>query len=168
MFQGFILQESTINTVLVCKDSNDKPTNADALPTWRVYGPNGFLGLSGTCSLLDSNTIQGASNANPIVITSASHGLSSGAIVTISGVGGNTNANATTTVTVVDSNTFSIPLTGNGSYTSGGVWNLAGAYKAAIAATGANGFAAGTGYDVVYNFAISSALKGEVDSFAVV
>lgn len=66
-------------------------------------------------------TISGATNANPIVVTAAAHGLTTGQIVTISGVVGNTAANGTWIVTVTGANTFSIPATGNGSYTSGGV-----------------------------------------------
>jgi len=64
--------------------------------------------------------ITGASNANPIVITSVGHNLESTQKVTISGVGGNTNANGLKTVTVIDADTFSIVTAGNGTYTSGG------------------------------------------------
>ena len=66
--------------------------------------------------------ITGASNANPIVITSVGHNLESTQKVTISGVGGNTAANGLKTVTVIDADTFSIVSAGNGSYTSGGEW----------------------------------------------
>jgi len=64
--------------------------------------------------------ITGASNTNPIVITSVGHNLESTQKVTISGVGGNTNANGLKTVTVIDADTFSIVTAGNGTYTSGG------------------------------------------------
>ena len=72
--------------------------------------------------------INGATNANPIVITtSAPHGLSTGASVTISGVGGNTNANGVRTITVVTSTTFQlVGIAGNGAYTNGG--SVAGAF----------------------------------------
>src|SRR3989442_668334 len=139
LFAGFVVQESTLNAVLLCKDNNGKPVNADALPTFRLYGPAGYLGLSGTCSLLDSGSVSGATNANRIVVTSTAHGLASGAVVTIAGVLGNTAANTTAAVTVIDANTFSIAVAGNGAYTSGGVWNLAGAYRYSVACTGANG-----------------------------
>jgi hypothetical protein len=68
--------------------------------------------------------ITGATNANPIVITSANHGLISTQSVTISGVLGNLAANGTFVITKIDANTFSIPVAGSGAYTSGGTWVL--------------------------------------------
>lgn len=65
-------------------------------------------------------SVSGASNTNPITITAFNHGYQTGLSVVISGVGGNTAANTTATITVVDSNTFTIPVAGNGTYTSGG------------------------------------------------
>ncbi len=70
-----------------------------------------------------TGAITGATNANPIVIASTAHGLSSGNMVGISGVGGNTAANGNWTVTVVDADHFSIHVAGNGAYTSGGNWS---------------------------------------------
>lgn len=77
-----------------------------------------------------SGTITAASNASPIVITSASHGLVTGSVITIAGVGGNTAANtgldngAPWTVTVLTDSTFSLNgSSGNGVYTSGGFWS---------------------------------------------
>jgi hypothetical protein len=72
-------------------------------------------------------TIIGATNATPIVITTqANHGLITGQLVTIAGVQGNTYANGTYAVTVLSPTTFSIPIGGNNTYTSGGTWVLAG------------------------------------------
>ena len=70
------------------------------------------------------NTITGASNTGPIVITTASTaGLTTGMSVAVSGVGGNTDANGTWTVTVTSPTTFSLNgSTGNGAYTTGGTW----------------------------------------------
>ncbi len=74
-----------------------------------------------------SGTITGATNATPIVITSAGHGLATGARVTISGVLGNTAANGTFTITQLTANTFSLGgSAGNGAYTSGGSWEVTG------------------------------------------
>lgn len=77
-----------------------------------------------------SGTITGASNASPIVITCASHGLVTGSVITIAGVAGNTAANtdlangAPWTVTVLSDSTFSLNgSNGNGTYTSGGFWS---------------------------------------------
>ena len=67
--------------------------------------------------------ITGASNAAPIVISSASHGLSTGDAISVSGVAGNTAANGVFTITKVDDNSFSLNgATGNAAYTSGGTW----------------------------------------------
>jgi hypothetical protein len=71
--------------------------------------------------------VTGATNASPIVVTTAAHGFSTGDVVTIASVGGNTAANGTFRVTVVSSTTFSLQgSVGNGTYTSGGTvakWN---------------------------------------------
>jgi hypothetical protein len=67
--------------------------------------------------------ITGASNAAPIVITSAGHGLSTGDAISVTGVAGNTAANGVFTITKVDDNSFSLNgSTGNAAYTSGGTW----------------------------------------------
>ena len=74
------------------------------------------LGAHGT-----AQTITGATNANPIQITIANHGLSSGETVVVASVGGNTAANGTWAITVTGANTFTLNgSTGNGAYTSGG------------------------------------------------
>lgn len=66
--------------------------------------------------------VSGATNATPIVITSATHGYATGDRVTIRDVGGNTNANGNWTITVLTTNTFSLNnSSGNSNYTSGGV-----------------------------------------------
>jgi hypothetical protein len=68
-----------------------------------------------------SLAITNATNANPIVITTAAHNLTTGDGVTIIGVGGNTNANGTWVITVLSSTTYSLNTgVGNGGYTSGG------------------------------------------------
>jgi len=71
-----------------------------------------------------TGSISGATNASPIQITSAAHGLFSGMTVVISGVGGNTAANGSWRITKVDADNFRlVGSTGNGSYTSGGSWS---------------------------------------------
>lgn len=68
-----------------------------------------------------ATNITAASNATPIVVTSAAHGLKTGDDVIVAGVAGNTAANGVRNVTVVDANNFSINgSVGNGAYTSGG------------------------------------------------
>lgn len=74
--------------------------------------------------------ITGATNASPIVITSATHGLADGDPVTIASVGGNTNANgnfyakvtgySTTTFALYSDKALTTPVAGNANFTSGG------------------------------------------------
>jgi type II secretory pathway pseudopilin PulG len=83
--------------------------------------------VSFSVRLLMVGTITGASNANPVVITSPGHNLTSGANVWISGVQGNTAANGYFTgITVNDANTFTlngVNGTTSGTYTTGtGIW----------------------------------------------
>lgn len=69
-----------------------------------------------------SRAVSAATNATPIVITTAAaHSLTTGQYVSIQNVGGNTAANGNWVVTVVDSTRFSLNTSvGNGAYTSGG------------------------------------------------
>lgn len=65
--------------------------------------------------------ITDASNTRPIVITEAAHGRSSGDIVVIHDVGGNTAANGTWPITYVNANQYSLDgSAGTAAYTSGG------------------------------------------------
>jgi len=79
----------------------------------------GFAVERGISSLAN---VSAATNATPIQITSSSpHGLSTGALVTITGVQGNVAANGTFPVTVVNTNNFTLNGSqGSGTYTSGG------------------------------------------------
>ncbi len=158
-FSGYTDLELTFLGALQVTDANLTPVNADALPTFRIYGPDGFV-ENGTCSFKDSAAVTAAGNATPIQITSATHGLTTGARITITGVTGNTAANGTFTVTKVNDNVFSLDgATGNGSYISGGTWNKTGLYQYTIVALGASGYEAGETYHVSFDFLISSASK---------
>ena len=68
-----------------------------------------------------------AQPTNPTQITSVAHNLTTGAVVTITGVGGMTQLNSGVfTITVINANTFSldgIDNTAYGAYTSGGSWS---------------------------------------------
>lgn len=68
--------------------------------------------------------VKSATDTDPIVIASTDHGLQTGDRVIIARVSGNTNANGTFTVSVIDANSFSIPVAGNGDYpgSSHGFW----------------------------------------------
>jgi hypothetical protein len=69
---------------------------------------------------LDTFSITAATNAGPIVITTATpHGFVSGDLVHVSGVGGNTAANGTWTVGAVTSTTLQLlDSQGNATYTA--------------------------------------------------
>lgn len=71
-----------------------------------------------------SAAITGATNANPVVITSAGHGLTIGAVVGIGGLVGNTAPNGGIwIVSAITTDTFTIEgCAGNGTWTSGGFW----------------------------------------------
>ena len=99
---------------------------------------NSYLGeqanlIFGLCNQEVSNSsqnsgfIQGATQANPCVITSVDHGLLSGTVIYIANVEGMTQLNSTLyTITVIDANTFSLNATdstGFTAYTAGGIWN---------------------------------------------
>jgi hypothetical protein len=79
---------------------------------------------STTMTITGGHTITGATQANPCVVTSASHGFQNGDTVYILGVGGMTQLNGNTyTVAGVTTNTFQLSGTnssGYGAYTSGG------------------------------------------------
>src|SRR5688572_27843977 len=98
MFQGLVDLDSPLGGSLLVVDSSSTPINADAAPAGRVYGPSGFLEAIAT-SFRDTATLTNATNASPIIVTSAGHGLTTGSRVTITGVGGNTAANGTFVIT---------------------------------------------------------------------
>ncbi len=85
-----------------------------------------------------SGSITNATNATPIVVTSAGHGLSNGDIIYIVSVGGNTAANGIWQVANVAADTFElVGSAGSGAYTSGGTWrNLRPSRATAIVTNG--------------------------------
>jgi hypothetical protein len=125
--------------------------------------------------------ITNASNTTPIVVTSNGHGLSNGQAVNISDVGGNTAANGTFIVGSVAANTFSLYSTatgtggagvaGNGVYTSGGFWSLAGVEDGTLklrtdAVTPAEGDTAGTYTEATFAGYSAKTLNGKLSSGA--
>lgn len=69
----------------------------------------------------NAKTITGATNAEPIVVTSAAHGFSDDDIVVVQDVTGNTSANGTWKVANKDADTFELyGSEGNADYVSGG------------------------------------------------
>lgn len=167
-YVGTIELEGTLSTLLMTRPATRVPTNADATPTARVFQPSAAMAVTPTITHRQSGSITGATNASPIEITSAAHGLLSGQRVTITGVVGNTAANGTFVITKTGDNTFTLNgSTGNGAYSSGGNWVSAGLYKVALACTTANGFVRGQIYQILFNYAISSTQFAHTQNFLV-
>jgi len=74
------------------------------------------MGVPFITSQLVAPTISAATNANPVVCTVANHGFTTGDQVIVVGATGLTSINGINNITVIDSNTFSIPVAGNGTY----------------------------------------------------
>jgi hypothetical protein len=69
--------------------------------------------------------VSAATNATPIVLTTAAHGKTSNDLIVVASVGGNTNANGNWQCTVGSSTTLTlIGSAGNSAYTSGGTVQL--------------------------------------------
>lgn len=151
IFVGFFEQGDTFYAPLLVRDTGLSPIDADSPPIFRVYGPTGILlGVTGACTLLDTGPITNATNASPVVYTCPNHGLTSGFVVTVAGIVGNTGANGAGVVTVVDANTFTVAgRNGTGAYVSGGQWHMTGLYTYTFPATASNGFEAGVLYVTV-------------------
>jgi hypothetical protein len=166
-FTGYVKLDGTLVGTFLIVNTSNTPLNADSLPTFRVYGPNGYI-ENGTAALKDSGTVTGATNASPIVITSSAHGLTTGSYLTLASVAGNTAANGSFVITRVNANQYSLDgSTGNGSYTSGGTWNAAGLYKVTITCMGVDGYEAGEVYQVHLLYELSSVETSQVINFQV-
>lgn len=83
-----------------------------------------------------SFTVTGISIANPTVITSTGHGLSTGNTVIIYGSNSTPTVNGTYAVTVIDANTFTVPVNVTGAGTL--AWFTTPATDAVIRAAGLN------------------------------
>lgn len=169
MYQGF-MQEGVASTFLfLIRNDSETPIEPDAAPTWRLYSAAGGVSNGdGTAASLESGTVTGASNASPISITSASHGLITGQRVTIASVGGNTAANGTFVITRTGTNTFTLNgSTGNASYTSGGTWKTTGLYKVTLTGAVLSGLEAGKTYVIVLYWSVSGTQKSESITFTV-
>lgn len=167
-FQGFVELGADFELLFQSVNTSSVPVDADALPAYRVYGQSGVV-ASGTAEFKDSGTVTGTTGngVNPIVVTSASHGLTTGTLVTIASVGGNTNANGTFVVTRINANTFSVVATGNGAYTSGGTWHATGLYDVPLSVTEGNGFDSEAYYQVAIDYKVSGSSRRQLACFGV-
>jgi hypothetical protein len=155
---GYFELGETLVSLIPILDSSLAPVDPTVAPTYRIYhGDELVSNGTGSLAKMDTGDVTGATNASPIVITSASHGLQTGTRVIVSGVGGNTAANGTFTITRVNANSFSLDgSTGNGAYTSGGTWHVAGAYVLEHELASGDGFEAGEVYKVLITYTVSS------------
>lgn len=168
---GFVSLEGSLPVLFVTKNSSRVPTEPSNTPLYRVYGSTGALMANGTgsASKKDTGTVTGATQATPIVITSASHGLKTGVRVTVTDVGGNTNANTTTTITRVDDNSFQLDSTvGNGAYTSGGSWHVTGLWGFSLSVAANDGYETGKTYTIVVQATVGGNVYCEEFTFTVV
>lgn len=173
-FLGFVQLGTALRSTAIARNTQNTPTDSTGAVGFRIYGPAGLMSNgTGTLGFKDPSatggTITNATNASPIVITSAGHGLTNGTIVHVSGVTGNTGANGEFAVTVIDANTFSLNgSVGNGAYVSGGVWHVAGLYDINYTVLGANGFVSGQNYSMLINWTPGGVSMVEVHTFTVV
>lgn len=169
MFAGYASLGDTLHVGLQVR-SGDLPVNSDALPFFRIYSPSGLLAQGGGQAVArQTGVVTGASNANPVVITSVGHTLTTGMRVAISGILGNTAANTTATITKIAADSFSLDgVAGNAPYVSGGTWQVAGLYDLAVACTALNGFVAGQTYTLVATYEIGAVAYAQTFSFGVV
>lgn len=106
----------SVRTVSIADVGRIIVLKSTANPTFNsgIFVITGFEAQSYTVQTTSGNAV------TPITITTtAPHTMTTGQIVTISGVTGNTNANGTWAITSTGSNTFTIPATGNGTGSSG-------------------------------------------------
>lgn len=170
MFLGYYAIDVAFTFPVLFKNSSGVNTQSSTTPNFRVYGPAGLqTNGTGNATTKDAGTVTGATNASPIVITSAAHGLTTGTKVTVASVGGNTAANGSFTVTRVDANTFSLDgSTGNSAYTSGGTWTVTGLYSCSITPSQANSYAVGNYYDVLVSATVGGNITSSLFRFGVV
>lgn len=112
------------------------------LPTKPTYSNVAALTIAPSAKVGGgTGAVSAATNAGPIQVTVATHGLSNGAVVVIAGALGNTAANGAWVVAVVDVNNFTLAgSVGNGGYTGGGVAYVPtlGAFAADVFGTASN------------------------------
>jgi hypothetical protein len=123
-------------------------------------------GLNNSLAVEEPKTVVGASNANPIVVEVTGHGLASGDRVRLDEVLGNTAANGIHTVTVIDDNSFTIPIAGNGDYEAGGqMRRLTGGLLQDEARGKVLRIIAGTGAGQAYRIRSNSAISYSIEGF---
>jgi hypothetical protein len=167
-FVGFGALGGDFSLTLQCLDANRQPVEPDAAPTFQCYSAEGLMpAVNGTLALGHVKTLTGATNANPIVLTAANHGITTGTRVRVRNVVGNTAANTTQVATRLTANTFSIPVAGNGAYVSGGTVEVVGLYQATLTLDGGVGFEVDQQFFARFAWTVGSAARAELQSFTV-
>lgn len=156
MFIGFTDEGQQAVLYVDTATADGVPVNPDAAPRWRVFGQSGPIApAAGVALAVQAGAVTGATNATPVVVTSAAHGLVSGSTVRVVGVLGNTGANGSFTVTVLSADTFSLGgSAGTGAYTSGGSWNLVALWRVVLAGAAVAALGAGQTYTLVVTWAV--------------
>ena len=168
---GAVQLGQTLSAAVVVEDSNGVPRDPAAPPTFRIYGqgPGPMSNGQGSAAKIDTGAITNATNATPIAVTSANHGLNTGTRVNVTGVTGNTAANGETTITKIDANTFSLDGTaGNGAYAGAGAWHVDGLYQVSIQINGGDGYVAGNTYWLLLSWTISGVNYAALCPFKVI
>lgn len=174
MFVNHVAVGGTFIFPFVTKNSSGVPINADALPTFRVYGPTAAAGVmangTGTAAFRHTGTITNVISGGGLCrCTCVAHGLQTGQRVTVSGVNGATGANTTAVVTRIDADTFDlVGTTFGGAYTNGGTFNVTGLYYASVSVSSGDGYEAGKAYSVIADYAISSSAQTREGTFQAV
>ena len=173
MYLGLVTMAAQFTFPHLTVNAAGTPKDADSAPTFRIYGYGGLLNnATGSMLPMDPSSsggpISGATNASPIVITSANHGLSTGTRVTVQNVLGNTAANGDWQITRVDGNTFSLNgSTGNSGYTGGGTWHTTGLYAFTYTPQGANGFVGGQSYAALVTWQVAGVTQAAIHTFSI-
>ena len=168
-FAGFVQLGNTIDVAIVSRNSSLVPVDADALPTYRIYSPAGFMN-SGSLAFKDTAAITGATSANPTVFTSVGHNYTVGQLITTSGitvVSGSNGFNLTAQITATTTNTFTVAVdnSGSGVFLSGGTGaHAVGIYDFNFTPTIGANYASGTIYSVIV-YGLFSTVSKVIDFF---
>lgn len=121
---GAVLPQATINVVSTAAFTTSGQiyvTSSAGVQIISYTGTNAtqFTGCTGGTGTLSTGGAVGQVQS-PIVITTGTHGFSTGQKITVSGVSGNTNANGTWIITVLSATTFSLNGSSSNGITTGG------------------------------------------------
>lgn len=145
------------------------PANPASNPSYRVYD-GGSLVQNGTGFLtpVGSKNITGANTSSPITITAVAHGLTTGTVVVVKNVAGQTGANGVWAITRLTDDTFQlIGSTTVGAYTSGGTVAVAGLYLLEVDLQPGSGFDVGGNYQILVNYTEGSDELAQMFYFAI-